>query len=213
VTLLLTSWSVVRRGALLVPAAAALAFVLVTWSALAGPAAAYVMLGVAVLLSCGLASTLDDPAGEVLAASPYPRSVRVGARVAGGLAVVVPAWVVVAVVVHQRQPVPGPSALSLGDAGLQALVLGLVAVAVGAAGLAWTGSLVPSTGASVVVVVVALAAGALPARLGLGGVAQIRTGWLVVALLACLVVHGALRDPLHRSRGSVLGTHPARRHR
>ena len=48
--------------------------------------------------------TVDDPSGEVAAASPFPRAVRTAVRVLAGAAVVVTSWVVAAVLVEWRAP-------------------------------------------------------------------------------------------------------------
>ena len=99
-SLLEASWLAVHRPPVLAPLGIAVLVVVATIPWQDGAAGGHVLHGVAVLAACALAGATDDPAAEVVAASPYPRRVRTTARlaVAGSLTAAV---VVLAVVVAE----------------------------------------------------------------------------------------------------------------
>jgi hypothetical protein len=66
------SWTVVRRSGLLIPVAAAVILVGATAHLFDDGYAAQILRGVGVLLACAWVSTMDDPMGEIAAASAYP---------------------------------------------------------------------------------------------------------------------------------------------
>lgn len=196
-SLIAASWFAVRRAGLVVPATAAVVLV-------AGTAhvqevhAVQVLRGVAVLLACALVSAMDDPAGEVVAASPYPRRVRSLFRATAAGFVVLPVWVLAATVAELRFDPTPVWGLSLEAAGLC-----LSALAIGAGLRAWTGQLAPSYLGVIGVVVVAFASNALPRSWAMvqqqvygppWQAAQFR--WVALVLVAAGVLAAALRDPL-----------------
>jgi hypothetical protein len=138
--------------------------------------------------------------GEVLNASPYPRVVRWGARVVVAMAVVVPTWVVAALVVDGRATYVPVLAVGLEAAGLCAVALAI------AAGLrAWRGQLMPSHVAVVGTLVAAVVSDALPRGWQLNQeqiwgppweAAHIR--WAAVLLACAAVLALAMREPLWR---------------
>lgn len=194
------SWWVVRRPALLLPAVLALALVLATLPALDDGYALRVLRGAGVLLACAWVSTTDDPSGEVLGSSPYPRGVRTAVRVLSGAAVVVAGWALAAALVQWRAPeVP---VLGLG---LETLALGVLGLGLGATLRAWRDQHNPAHVAIVGLVALAFVSSALPRWYALlqsqtwgppWQAAQVR--WLAVLLLALGLVGLALRDPLAR---------------
>jgi hypothetical protein len=196
------SWWVVRRPALLVPAGLALLLVGATTPVLGDGYGMRVLRGAGVLLACALVTTVDDPSGEVVAASSVPRWVRTGVRVLAGGAAVLAAWVVAALLVEWRAPeVP---ALGLG---VEALALGALGVAVAAGLRAWRDQHAPSHVAMAAVVAMAFLTSALPRWYALQQdqtwgppweAAQIR--WYAVLLVGAGLITLALRDPLARGR-------------
>ncbi|HEX4976663.1 MAG TPA: hypothetical protein VFV40_02245 [Nocardioides sp.] len=201
-SLLTASWRLVRRPGLLVPAAAALALVLLTTPVLDDGWALQVLRGVGVLLACAWVSATDDPAGEVVAAGPYPRHVRTLARIGTAVPPLVAVWVTAAVVVQVR--VPEVPVLGLG---VEALALGLLGLAVGTALRAWHDLHQPAHAAALGLVLLAFVTTTAPRWYALHQgqtwgppweAAQIR--WAALALVAAGVVALALHDPLHRAR-------------
>lgn len=196
------SWWVVRRPALLVPAGLALLLVVATTSVLDQGYGMRVLRGAGVLLACALVTAVDDPSGEVAAASPFPRSVRTVGRVLAGATVVATCWVAAAVLVRVQAPdVPVPA---LGVEGLALAGLGL-AVATGLR--AWRDQHAPSHVALVAVVAIAFLTSTLPRWYALQQeqtwgppweAAQLR--WLAVLLVGGGLVTLALRDPMARGR-------------
>ena len=186
---------------LLGPAVAAVALALASWPVLDDGWALSVLRGLGVVLACGWVATVDDPSGEVLAASPYPRWVRTLVRVSVGLAVVVPAWLLAAGIVAART-----DGLPVWGIGLEALALGVGGVAVAAGLRAWHGLLAPSAVAVPCVVGLALLTSRAPAGFRLlqeqvwgppWEASQVR--WAAVLLVGLAVVAAALQDPLVRS--------------
>jgi hypothetical protein len=196
------SWWVVRRPALLVPAGLAVLLVVATSPVLDEGYGMRVLRGAGVLLACALVTTVDDPSGEVVAASPFPRAVRTLGRVLAGAALVVTSWAVAAVLVEWRAPeVP---VLGLG---LEALALATLGLAVATGLRAWRDQHSPSHVSLVAVVAIAFLTSALPRWYTLQQgqtwgppweAAQIR--WFAVLLVGSGLVTLALRDPLARGR-------------
>jgi hypothetical protein len=198
--LLAASWLAVRRAPLLAPALAAVVLVAVSWPWQDSGRAIDVLNGLAVLLACAWAGTTDDPAGEVAAAAPYPLGVRATARLVVGLAVVVPIYVVGAVVAQARfAPTPLTAQLA------EAVGYGVAAVAIGSALRAWRDQHAPSYAASVALLGVALATFMLPRGWDMVGpqtwgppwtAALLR--WTALVLLGIGIIIAALRDPAAR---------------
>lgn len=196
------SWWVVRRPALVVPAALALVLVLGTAPALDDGYGLRVLRGVGVLLACAWVTTTDDPSGEVLAGSPYPRAVRSVTRFLAGGAAVGAAWLVAAAVVQWRAPEVPVLAL-----GVEFLALAAVGLGLGATLRAWRDQQHPAYTAVVGLAVLAFLSSALPRWYALQQsqtwgppweAAQVR--WAAVLLVAVGVLGLALRDPLARAR-------------
>ena len=201
-SLLAVSWWLVRRPPLLAPAVAAL---LLTGVSLLLMEVDYqalrLMRGVALLLACAWVAAMDDPAGEVTAASPYSRTERSLSRLAATGAVVVPTWVVCAAAVERvvpQTPVLGT--------GVEALALAALGVAVGAGLRAWRDIHMASQLAVLGLLAIALLTNVMPRWYLLvqpqpwgppWEAAQIR--WWALALVAVGVLALALRDPV-RSR-------------
>ena len=204
VSLLASSWWLVRRPGLLVPAAAALVLVLATAPVIDDGWALQVLRGVGVLLACAWVTATDDPVGEVVAASPYPRHVRALARVGASFPPLLAVWVAAAVVVQVRAPeVP---VLGLG---VEALALGLLGLAVGTGLRAWHDLHRPAHAAALALVLLAFVTSAAPRWYALHQAqtwgppweaAQIR--WWALALVAGGVLTLALHDPLRRGRSA-----------
>jgi hypothetical protein len=196
-SLLAASWLAVRRTPLLVPCGAAVLLVAgtVPWQD-SGHAVA-VLHGVVVLAACGWVATLDDPAGEVVAASPYPRRRRTLLRMLAGLAVVLPVLALGASVAELRfAPTP------LLPAGFEAVGYALGGAALGAALRAWRGQLTPAYPALIGLLALVLGTYWLPTGWtmvdpqpwGPPLVAALLR-WSALALLALGVLTLALRDP------------------
>lgn len=207
-SVLAASWAVVRRPSLFVPVAAAVVLVAATWPVLDDGHALVVLRGVGVLLACAWVVSMDDPMGEVLAASPYPRAVRWGARVLVAGGVLVPVWGMAAVVVEERA-----SYLPVLAVGLEAVGLGVAGLVVAAVLRAWRGHLMPSYLAVTGVLVLALVSDAPPRAWRLNQAqfwgapweaAHIR--WGAVLLLVSAVLALAMRDPM--DRGASRPTRP-----
>ena len=207
---LAASWWLVRRPSLVVPVAAAAVLVAATAPVLDDGYGLQVLRGVTLLLACALAAATDDPSGEVLAASPYPRSVRSNARLLAAIALVGPAWGVAALVVEVRAP-----AVPVLGVGVEALALGAAAVAVGFGLRAWRDQHAPSFPATLALVGLAFATGVAPRWYALQQsqtwgppwqAAQFRWAGLVLVMLG--VASLALRDPL-AGRPGAAGSPPA----
>ena len=207
-TLLASSWWLVRRPGLLVPTGAALLLVLATTPVLDDGWALRVLRGVGVLLACAWVSATDDPAGEVVAASPYPRHVRTLARVGAAVPPLVAVWAGAAVIVQVRAPEVPVLAL-----GVEALALGLLGLAIGTGLRAWHDLHQPAHAAALALVLLAFVMSAAPRWYALHQsqtwgppweAAQIR--WWAFGLVASGVIALALHDPLHQrlSRALVL---------
>lgn len=195
---LAASWFAVRRAGLLVPAAAALVLLAVTAPVLDDGYAVQVLRGVGVLLACAWVATTDDPSGELLGGSPYPRRVRTLMRATAGGFVVLPTWALAAAVVEVRSAASPVWGLSL-----EALALAVGGLAIGAGIRAWTVHYAASYLAVIGVVVLAIGTNALPRDWAMvqeqtwgppWEAAQLR--WLALLLLVVAVLALALRDPV-----------------
>ena len=192
------SWWLVRRPCLLVPAGAALVLVLATAPVLDDGWALRVLRGVGVLLACAWVSATDDPTGEVVAASPYPRHVRTLARVLAAVPPLVLVWVVAAVVVQVRAPETPVLGL-----GVEVLALGLLGLGIGTALRAWHDLHQPAYAATLGLVLLTVVMSASPRWYALHQTqtwgppweaAQLR--WWALVLVAAGLVALALHDPL-----------------
>lgn len=187
------------------PATAAVALVAATAHVQDDGHAVQVLRGVGVLLACAWVATMDDPSGEVVAASPYSRRVRSLVRATAGGFVVLPVWVLAATVAEARfdpTPVWGLS--------VEALAMGIGGLAIGAGLRAWTVHYSASYLGVIGVVVLAIGAHALPREWAMvqeqiwgppWEAAQIR--WLALLLLVVGLLAAALRDPLDGPRISA----------
>lgn len=201
------SWWLVRRPGLVTPAAAALVLLVATAPVLDDGYGLQVLRGVSLLLAAALAAATDDPSGEVLAASPYPRSVRSGARVLAALGVVLPVWLLAAGLVEARAP-----EVPVLGVGVEALALGAAAVATGFGLRAWRDQHAASFLATLGVVGLTFATAAAPRWYALQQgqtwgppwqAAQFR--WSGLVLVALGIAALALRDPSARGRAGKDG--------
>jgi hypothetical protein len=199
--LLLASARAVRRAAVVGPLGAAVVLVGVATPVLDDGYAMPALRGVSALLAMAVLVTVDDPAGRVLAASPYPLRTRTLARLAAVLAAAVPVWLLAAAVVAWRADVP------VGGLAVEAVALCGVGLAV-AGTVAWvSGSLGPSFVAGPVLLGLLLLTYGLPRDWALvqsqtwGApwvAAQLR--WAALLLGAVGLLGLALRDPLEARR-------------
>ncbi|MGN6575945.1 MAG: hypothetical protein ACTHKG_09665 [Nocardioides sp.] len=200
--LLAASWRLVHGPALLVPLLLALGLLAATAPVLDDGYGLRVLRGVGVLLACAWVVTIDDPAGEVTAATPYPRAVRTSMRVAVGSVPLLAGWLVAVVVVGWRAPdVPGAAV------GVETLALGVAGLALGAGLRAWRDLHQPAHLAVVGLVALAFLSAAAPRWYALQQAqtwgppweaARIR--WAALLLVGAGVLLLAVRDPLARSR-------------
>jgi hypothetical protein len=195
--LMVASARALRRDAVMGPVLAAVLLVLLTLPVLDDGFALQALRGIGVVLGLAVAVAVDDPAGTVLAASPFSAARRIAARVAVVLALAVPVWCVTASLVAWRADAP-VAGIALETAGWWTLGLAL------AAGI-WrrTGTLSPSYVAGPVLLALWLVAGTLPRGWAVltsqtwgppWEAAQIR--WWAVLLAGAGLVAWALRDPL-----------------
>jgi hypothetical protein len=210
--LLTASWLAVRRVPLLAPTGAAVLLVVLTWPWQDTGTAIPAMNGLAILLACAVAGTIDDPASEIAAASRYPRRTRVAARLAVGLAIVVPVYLAGALVAQLRFA-PTPQTLML----LEAVGYAVAAVAIGAGLLAWRAQFMPSYAASVGLLGVALATYLLPREWAMVDAqtwgppwtaAVLR--WTALIIFALGILGAALRDPALAGRRRASHHHQSR---
>lgn len=202
------SWWLVRRPSLFVPVAAAGLLTAVSLALMEVDYQAFrLMHGVGLILACAWVAAVDDPAGEVTAASPYSRAQRTNTRLLAAGAVVVPAWVGCATAVALVVPVT-----PVLDFGLEGLALAALGQALGAGLRAWRGIHLPAHFAAFGLLALALLANLLP-----GTYVMIQTQtwgpqweaslvrWAALALVGVGMLGLALRDPLTvrraRSRG------------
>jgi hypothetical protein len=193
------SWLAVRRTPLIVPALAALGLVAVTYPWQESGHAVGVMHGVILLAGAAWAATTDDPSGEVLAGSPFPLRRRACARLVAGLLVVLPVYVVGAIVAESRFSDTPLLPLAVEGAGYL-----VAAVAIGSAFRA-AGHLMPSYLAMVGLVGLAVTTYVLPRGWTMVDpqpwgppLTAACARWAGLGLLAVAVLVLALRDPANR---------------
>ena len=200
--LLRASLVVVRQPTLAAPAFAALLLPVVMIGVLDSGDLLTVLRWEGVLAACVLIAAVDDPSGEVLAAAPYSRAARVGARLAVALGIGVPLWALAGVLAHLREPSLPVLALAV-----EALALSAVGIAVAIGLRCWRDLHRPSQLAAIVLLATYAALGAAPRWYALE-VAQTwgppwvaaHLRWSALAVLGGAVVVAALRDPLDRRR-------------
>ena len=175
------------------------------WRALDEPPTALMVLrGAAVLLACAVAFAVDDPAGDVLAASPTPLRRRVGLRIllagAGAAAV----WGALLLLARAAGGAPPAAELSL-----EALTLTVVGLAVSLGLQAWRGIDSPGILAAPAVAGAVLATFALPSKWalltpgpGLPGWQEAHERWGALLAVAGVLAVLATRDRAAR-RGSA----------
>lgn len=207
-TLLPVSWWLVRRPELLVPVAGALLLTGVTLVLIeADFHALRLVRGVGLILACAWVAAVDDPAGEVTAASPYPRPARTGARFLAAGSVVVVAWAACSAAV--QVVVPATPVLPLA---VEALALAALGLAVGAGLRAWRDIHRPSHLAVVGLLALALLTNVVPQTYVL---IQAQTWgppweaslirWAALGLVGLGVLGLATRDPLARRLAPAAG--------
>jgi hypothetical protein len=201
-SLALVSWRVVRGPALAAPVVLALGLVAATVPVLDEGYGLRALRGAGVLLACAWAVSLDDPAGEVTAATPYPRAVRTLARVAVAGGPLLVAWLAAVSVLGWRAPEVPAGAVSV-----ETLALGVVGLALGAGLRAWRDVHHPAHLAVVGLVAVTFLSAAAPRWYALQQSQTwgppweaTRIRWAAVLLVGTGVVLLALRDPLVRGR-------------
>lgn len=191
----------VRQPTVLAPAAAALALPVLMVGVLDTGGVLTILRWTGVLLVCVLIAAVDDPSGEVLAASPYSRAARTCARLALAAAFAVPAWALAAALVDWREPW-----FPLLPLALEALALATVGVALAAGLRAWRDLHRPSHVAAMLLLAVVVLAETLPRWYDVMAVqtwgppwqaAHVR--WAALGLLGLAACASALRDPLRRA--------------
>lgn len=200
--LALVSWRVVRGPALAAPLLLALGLLAATVPVLDEGYGLRVLRGAGVLLACAWAVSLDDPAGEVTAATPYPRAVRTLTRVAVAAGPLLVAWLAAVAVLGWRAPEVPAGAVSV-----ETLALGVVGLALGAGLRAWRDVHQPAHLAVVGLVAITFLSAAAPRWYALQQsqtwgppweAARIR--WAAALLVGTGALVLALGDPLARSR-------------
>lgn len=191
------SWRVVAQPPVLVPTGAAVLLALATTPFVSVGNAHQVRLGVATLLTCALAATAEDPAGEVAAASPYPRRVRCGVRLLLGLALVLPVAILsLTLIEHQVDAIRTPGTA------VQMLAVVAVGPAIGFAVWAWVDMAQPSYAAMAGVLCFVLSLLLLPTTWSVIKVqpwgppweaAMVR--WSAMVCLGAAMVASTWRDP------------------
>jgi len=196
------TWRALKRGPLLLSGTAAAVLVGATTAALDDGYAVQVLRGAAILLAGGLAVALDDPAADLLAASPTTLARRWAARLGLAIGVTAGCWGLllawVGVVVH------GVPWLALS---VEAAALGGLALAISAALRRWRDVREPGALAAPVLFGAVLAANLLPQRWALfagdpagAGWTAAHGRWTAVMVTAVAVVAVAGRDPARRRR-------------
>jgi hypothetical protein len=161
-------------------------------------------IGVATLLACALAVTADDPVPEVTASTPHPRWVRCGSRLLLGFALALPI-AILALALTELQDAATPTPV----AAFQMLAVLLTGPAVGFGVCAWGHASQPTYAALVGVLCLSFALWLVPAT---WSVVQVQP-WgppldavlircAALALLACVVVVMAWRDPASGGRSA-----------
>jgi hypothetical protein len=165
-----------------------------------------VLIAVGIILAFALVAAVDDPAGPVLAASPYSLTRRCLYRLAAAGAVAAPVWLVAAVAVAWRAELSAIPTLAL-----QTLALWIVGVGIALCVWRVSASVAPSYVAAPVLVCLTLALDALPRGWQLFNAqswgppwvaAQLR--WIAVLVFAVSVTGLLLRDAMdQRPRSSA----------
>ena len=203
--LLWASWRVVGRPPLLICLGVAVV-VTIAVPLIDSGHADQARLGVATLLACALAVTADDPAPEVTAATPHPRWARCGSRLLLGLAMALPIAILALALTELQDP-----ATPTRVAAFQMLAVLLTGPAVGFGVWAWGNASQPTYAALVGVLCLSFALWLVPAT---WSVVQVQP-WgpplhavlircSALALLACVVVAMAWRDPASGGRSALV---------
>ncbi len=196
-------WRALPRLSVLGGCAAAGILGTAAWRALDEPPGALMVLrGAAVLLACAVACAVDDPSGDVLAASPTPLRRRVGMRLLPAGAAAAAVWCALLLLAQAAGGEPPVGALTL-----EVLALTALGVAVALGLQTWRGSHSPGILAGPAVAGAVLAAYALPAKWALLAPGPDLPGWHAAhqrwaALLVVALLGGALatRDRAARRR-------------
>lgn len=197
-------WHALPRGSVLGGCAAAGILGGIAWRTLDEPPGAVMVLrGAAVLLACAVAFAVDDPAGDVLAASPTPLRRRVGLRILLAGAVAAAVWCALLLLARAAGGEPPAAALSL-----EALTLTVVGLAVGLGAQTWRGVDCPGILAAPAVAGAVLATFALPEKWalltpgpGLPGWQEAHERWAAVLAVAAITAVLATRDRAARRGG------------
>jgi hypothetical protein len=161
--LLAVSARALPRRAVALPLAAVLVLLAVAWPALDGDGGALLVLrGVAVLLATALALAVDEPAAQLLDATPTPLGQRLAARTAVCAVLVLPAWGLALVAASAAGADVPLAAMTLELAGLVGLGL-----AVPMSLRRWWGAAEPAVVVGPVLLGALIAASHLPERLSL----------------------------------------------
>jgi hypothetical protein len=193
------SWRALPRSAVLGGCSVAALLPVVAWPSLDTGSGLLVLRGTAVLLAVAVTFAVDDPAADVLAASPTPLRQRVMVRVALAVAVAGAAWTAAAAVVAARDHVP------VAGLTLEVLALAMVGIAVALALQTWGGATDPGILTAPVVAGAVLAANLLPSRWALlvagpGGPEweQAHRRWAAVLVVAVVAARLATADRASR---------------
>jgi hypothetical protein len=181
------------------PVTAALVLLAASWPVL-GTHGPQVLIAVTVVLAFALLAAVDDPAGPVLAASPYSLTRRCMYRLAAAVAIAAPVWLLAAATVAWRA-----DGISVRAFALQAAALWTIGV--GIALYVWrsSASVSPSYVAGPVLLSVTMGSDALPRGWQLFNAqtwgppwiaAQLR--WTALLVLAVALIMLLLRDALDR---------------
>lgn len=198
--LLAVSWRALKRPPLLLGVAATAVLVGSTTTLHDDGYALPVLRGAAILLASALVVVLDDPAADLLAASPTPLARRWAARLLAGVALPVVSWALALLWVGARSDGLPWLALSVEAAALAGL-----AVAVAAGLHRWRDVREPGAVCAPVVFGAVLAANLLPDRWTMlphdpaaAGWAASHVRWAVLLAGAVVVVGAAAMDPARR---------------
>lgn len=190
-------WQALPRPSVLGGCAAAGLLGAAGWRALDEPQGALMVLrGAAVLLACAVAFAVDDPSGDVLAASPTPLRRRVGLRILLAVAVAAAVWCGLLLLGRAAGGEPPAAALTL-----EALTLTVMGLAVALGVQRWRGVDCPGILAAPAVAGAVLAAFALPEKWallplgpGLPGWQEAHERWAALLAVAGVTALLATRD-------------------
>lgn len=195
--LLGVSWRALKRGPLLLSVVSAVILTGATTAVVDEGYAVQVLRGVALLLAGGLVVVLDDPAADVLAASPTPLARRWLARLMPAITLAAGAWALAVAWVGAVAGALPWQALTVEAAGL-----GSCAVALAAALRRWRDVREPGPLAATALFGAVVAAYPLPPRWSLfvgdpswPGWTAAHLRWATVLALGLLVVVLAGQDP------------------